>query len=128
MGDTTAGRGRRLPLSQPWCEAGFTREAAEAWRAAGWEDPDQAAHWWAASPDGSPDHLRSLRASGYTADQLEHVAGRVRRHVAAWAAALVPPAEPVEVVIDLRDPIQPPPRPLVTRLRPDGSRRQLQLT
>lgn len=84
--------GRRLPMSARWSEAGFKRADADAWRHAGWREAGDAARWRDAGRTARPHQLRALHDAGYTPDQL-HATGRlVRSHVAAWTAAVVPPA------------------------------------
>ncbi|MFL6205341.1 MAG: hypothetical protein ACJ739_08305 [Acidimicrobiales bacterium] len=97
--------GGRPVVSVVWSEAGFDRHDAAAWRQAGWVDPAAAARWRAAAPGESADHLGRVRDAGYSVDQVRHTARRARRHVAAWAVAILPPAE--RAVRGLRD------RPLV---------------
>ena len=86
---TAAGR---LPMSARWSEAGFKRADADAWRHAGWREADDAARWRAASTADRPGPLRQLHDAGYTPDQLQATGRFVRSHVAAWTAAVVPPA------------------------------------
>jgi len=83
---------RHPTVSHVWSEAGFGRQEAEAWRRAGWHDAGVAADWLAASPGDSPDLPRSLHDAGYTAEQLRQTRRTTRRHIAAWTAALLPPA------------------------------------
>jgi hypothetical protein len=96
---------RKPAVSFVWSKAGFDRQDAAEWRQAGWSDPTTAAAWSATSPDDGPDVLMQLRDSGYSLDQLRHTARVTRRHVAAWTAALVRPAQvdvDDDLVIDLR--------------------------
>ena len=95
----------RPVVSVVWSEAGFDRHDADAWRRAGWSDAGAAARWRAAAPEESAGHLSRVRDAGYSIDQLRHTARRTRRHVAAWAVAILPPAE--RAIRSLRD------RPLV---------------
>lgn len=83
---------RRLPMSARWSTAGFKRADADAWRHAGWREADDAARWRAASSADRPGPLRQLHDAGYTPDQLCATGRLVRSHVAAWTAAVVPPA------------------------------------
>jgi hypothetical protein len=82
----------RLPVSARWSEAGFKRADADAWRRAGWPEADDAARWRDASRADRPGPLRGLRDAGYTPDQLRATGRFVRRHLAAWTAAVVSPA------------------------------------
>ena len=82
----------RLPVSARWNRAGFKRADADAWRQAGWREADDAARWREASRTGRPGQLRVLQEAGYTPDQVEATGRVVRSHVAAWTAAVVPPA------------------------------------
>ena len=100
-----APRAERPVVSVVWSEAGFDRHDAETWRKAGWRDAEAAAHWRDAAPDASADHLGRVRDAGYSVDQIRHTAKRARRHVAAWAVAILPPAD--RATRSLRD------RPLV---------------
>jgi len=93
------GTRRKPAVSFGWSAAGFGRHDAAEWRQAGWGDPHAAAEWSAACPDDSPDLLHQLRESGYSIDQLRQTARVARRHVAAWTAALVRPAD-AELYID----------------------------
>ena len=86
-------REARPVVSVVWSEAGFDRHDAEAWRRAGWSDAEAAARWRAAAPGDSADHLSRIRDAGYSIDQLRHTARLARRHVAAWAVAILPPAD-----------------------------------
>ena len=106
MATSTLTADRKPAVSFVWSKAGFGRHDAAEWRQAGWSDPTAAAEWSATSPEDPPEVLIQLRDSGYSLDQLRQTARVTRRHVAAWTAALVRPAE-VEVVgddiiIDLR--------------------------
>lgn len=82
----------RPVVSISWSEAGFERHDAAVWRMAGWTDPEAAARWRAACPGDSAAHLGRVRDAGYSIDQVRHTARRARRHVAAWAVAILPPA------------------------------------
>jgi hypothetical protein len=82
----------RLPVSARWSEAGFKRAEADAWRHAGWQEADAAARWREASREDRPSQLRQLHEAGYTPDQVQRTGRFVRSHVAAWTAAVVPPA------------------------------------
>ena len=83
----------RPVLSVDWCEAGFERHDAHSWRQAGWGDAKAAARWRAACPDDTASHLSRMREAGYTLDQLRSTGRWTRCYVAAWAAAILPPAE-----------------------------------
>ena len=112
MSTTTLTRpeaGRKPAVSFVWSKAGFGRHDAAAWRDAGWNDPSAAAEWSATCPGDTPDQLRQLLDCGYSLDQVRQTARVARRHVAAWTAALVGPADPElqvdtdgNTVIDLR--------------------------
>jgi hypothetical protein len=86
-------REARPVVSVVWSEAGFDRHDAEAWRRAGWSDAEAAARWRAAAPGDSAGHLSRVRDAGYSIDQLRCTARLARRHVAAWAVAILPPAD-----------------------------------
>ena len=83
----------RPKVSVVWNRAGFDRHDAAAWREAGWGDPDAAAGWREACPGDSADVLSRVRDAGYSIDQVRSTARLARRHVAAWAVALLPPAD-----------------------------------
>ena len=97
MGTGTA---RKPAVSFGWNAAGFGRSDAAAWRDAGWSDPSSAAEWSATCPGDRPDVLADLRDSGYSIEQLRRTARVARRHVAAWTAALVGPADPERYIDD----------------------------
>ncbi len=60
----------RLPFSRAFAQAGFSRQDADAWRRAGWDDADEAARWYRAGSDRTPAQLRALALRGFTPDQL----------------------------------------------------------
>lgn len=102
--------GRRFPFSRAWAACGFARHEAEAWRRAGWRDPERAARWHGLGGDASPAQLRSLAVEGYGPEQVVAVARLAGRATAAWVRALASPdvgdnGMPTidEAEIDLRD-------------------------
>ena len=80
-------------VAAAWHQAGFGHQQAVDWQHAGWRDPGTAAAWMTASPGDDPGHLRMLHDAGYSPDQLRQARRVARRHVAAWTAALLPPAQ-----------------------------------
>ena len=94
----------RLPFSRAFALAGFTRDAAEEWRRAGWEDPLEAARWHGLSRWCSPRQLRSLALEGFVPADIECVARLFPSFTAAWTRALAEAVTAIEdTEIDLRD-------------------------
>ncbi len=63
-------RGRRLPLSRAFAQAGFSRAESELWRRAGWTDAAEAAPWHRISSDRNPTELRTLFLRGFTPERV----------------------------------------------------------
>jgi hypothetical protein len=70
-GDGDSQPRRRFPYSRAWTRAGFSPVDAEAWRQAGWTDPDEAAAWRAIGGDSSPEQMLSLARGRRRGDDLE---------------------------------------------------------